>query len=363
MGPLVRLSRGHSLLVVGPTQSGKTTSLVIPTVRRWPGPVVVASVKRDVWAGTAPWRERWGQVRALEPASPEGLTFNPLEGVRSHREALDAARDLAHGAAGRATAESEFWNALATKLLGALFAAAVESGGTIYDVVATLEDRRYLEFEFPARAPSVRAALASFRQHEPRTADAVATTAEALLAPWQLPQPLAALDQAVSGDHTLYLVAPRHEQRRYERLFSGVLARLIAAQQRRHDEGTARPLLVVLDEAAQVAPISDLDQLAATGAGLGVTLLTVFQDFAQIEARWGERAATIVNNHATRLVLGGLEDPRAPRYLSALAPAKDERPLREWPRGTAALVVAHRPRCRVHLPRPPRTTEKTTLAH
>jgi type IV secretory pathway TraG/TraD family ATPase VirD4 len=51
-----------------------------------------------------------------------------------------------------------------------------------------------------------------------------------------------------------------------------------------------------------VGALDDLDQLAATVAGDLVTLVTVVQDFSQLEGRFGARAGTIVNNHATRLV-------------------------------------------------------------
>ena len=37
-----------SVMVVGPTQSGKTTGLVIPALREWAGPVVATSVKTDL---------------------------------------------------------------------------------------------------------------------------------------------------------------------------------------------------------------------------------------------------------------------------------------------------------------------------
>ena len=40
--------RGQSLVVVGPTQSGKTTSLVVPAILGWRGPVIAASVKSDI---------------------------------------------------------------------------------------------------------------------------------------------------------------------------------------------------------------------------------------------------------------------------------------------------------------------------
>ena len=73
------------------------------------------------------------------------------------------------------------------------------------------------------------------------------------------------------------------------------------------------PLLVVLDEAANIAPVPDLDALAATAAGHGIQLVTVWHDLAQITARFGPRATTVVNNHRAKLFLSGHLGPVHPR--------------------------------------------------
>ena len=120
---------------------------------------------------------------------------------------------------------------------------------------------------------------------------------------------------------------------------------VLEEQQRHVDEGTSRRVLMVLDEAASVASLDELDQLAATVSGLGVTLVTVIQDFAQLVARWGPRAATIVNNHTTRVVLGGLADATVGTYLPDLLETKPDTryvPLRLRPRGTAMVVAGGR---------------------
>ena len=343
VGPRLELPSGHSLLVVGPTQSGKTSSLVVPAILRWSGPLVVTSVKRDVLELTRPWRERMGEVHELEPGRASGATWDPLESVMDYHDALGVARDLVVGDRSRASSESEFWNALAVKLLGALAVVVKQRGGSVFDLVALVEERSFLDEVPDADDADVLRVLRTFRAHEPRTLDAVATTVEAMLTPWQRRQPLAQLGALLDGPNTLYLVAPRHEQRRYEGLFRGALRAVVVDQQRRFESGTGRELLAVLDEAAVVAPLEDLDQLAATGRGLGITLVTVFQDFAQIEARWNDRAATIVNNHASRLVLGGLVDPRATRYVPELGEEPHSaRALRTWPTHSAALVSGRR---------------------
>src|SRR5208282_2341611 len=78
------------------------------------------------------------------------------------------------------------------------------------------------------------------------------------------------------------------------------------------------PLLVVLDEAANIAPLPDLDALAATAAGHGIQLVTVWHDLAQISARFGPRATTVVNNHRAKLFLSGISDPSTLDYASHL---------------------------------------------
>ena len=124
--------------------------------------------------------------------------------------------------------------------------------------------------------------------------------------------PAALLD----GGGTLYLCAPAHDQRRLMPAFrrGGRPAvehayECVARTRRPLDP----PLLVVLDEAANIAPLADLDGLAATAAGHGVQLVTVWHDLAQITARYGARATTVVNNHRAKLfLLGHLRsaDPR-----------------------------------------------------
>lgn len=80
------------------------------------------------------------------------------------------------------------------------------------------------------------------------------------------------------------------------------------------EQGTGRPLdpplLLVLDEAANIAPLPDLAGLCSTAAGHGIQLVTVFQDLAQIQATYGpHRAKTITSNHQARLLLGASADP------------------------------------------------------
>jgi len=63
-----------------------------------------------------------------------------------------------------------------------------------------------------------------------------------------------------------------------------------------------------LDEAGNCAALSELDVLATTARGQGIQLVTVWHDRSQLEARYGAKASTILNNHRAKLFLSGLAD-------------------------------------------------------
>ncbi len=52
----------------------------------------------------------------------------------------------------------------------------------------------------------------------------------------------------------------------------------------RTDSRLAKPLLLVIDEAAKIAPLPDLAQIASTARGVGIQLVTIWQDCSQIQA-------------------------------------------------------------------------------
>lgn len=81
----LRDCRNTHVLVFAPSQTGKGSGIVIPTLLNWPHSVLVHDVKIENWNLTAAARKRMGQVcLKFEPASAEpGLArFNPLAEVR-----------------------------------------------------------------------------------------------------------------------------------------------------------------------------------------------------------------------------------------------------------------------------------------
>jgi type IV secretory pathway TraG/TraD family ATPase VirD4 len=356
-----------SVLVVGPTQSGKTSRLCAPLVAGWRGPVLAASVKGDLVASTELARRQLGTVQVVAPGDARSAVWDPVAQARGFPEARAIAAALTLGTgAGSTQADQEFWATLAAKLLAPLLLAANLAGGTIA-TVSTWLDRRDVDGALVhlERLPEVADALVASFTRDDRTLGSVVATLEAAL------EPLSAGDDVVdpaallAGANTCYLAAPMHDQRRYRPLFSGLLRQVLAEAAVRAERGAPSGLPVLLDEAASIAPVEELDQIAATCQGQGVTLVTVWQDLAQLTARYGAKSRTVVNNHTTRILLGGLADPTLDEWLPTLTGSPGavhgggaasatlrSAEVRRWPAGAALLVAGRHPPVRLRLAAP-----------
>jgi type IV secretory pathway TraG/TraD family ATPase VirD4 len=229
--------------------------------------------------------------------------------------------------------EGAFWFSAAAKLLAPLLLAAATGGRSMADVVrwTNLQESDEVE-QLLGDAGEVEAGVALFASlgRDDRIRSSVYTTLETVLAPYEDPKVAASADcpdidlgRLLTDSHTLYLCGPAHEQARVQGVFAALVASVVNTAVERVSE-TGRPLdppvLVVLDEAANIAPLRDLDTLASTAAGLGIQLVTVCQDLAQLAARYGtERARTISNNHRAKVILSGIADVGTLDTLSGLA--------------------------------------------
>lgn len=327
----------QSVIVIGPSQSGKTTGLAIPAILEWDGPVIATSVKSDLLDNTITGRRQRGTVWAYDPTGTAGLTgpsatWTPLQACGTWQGALCVAAWLTDAGREKGLSEGDFWYATAAKLLAPVLFAAATSGRTMGDVVRWVDTQEEREVRFELEAAGVMEAIhaadATWHREE-RQKSSVYTTAETVLRCFSDPAVMASAEfcdieaDALldGGAHTLYVCAPSHEQARLRPLFTALLQQMISAAYERSGDGSLlrQPLLIVLDEAANIAPLRDLDTLASTAAGMGIQLVTVWQDLAQIHNRYGDRAATVVNNHRAKIALSGISDPKTLEYFSRLA--------------------------------------------
>jgi type IV secretion system protein VirD4 len=312
--------------------------------------VVAASVKGDLVRHSVAWRRQQGTTWIFDPTGSTGEKndrWSPLAAAVTWSGARRVADGLVHaGRASSGLADGDFWYATATKLLAPLLLAAAVSGRTMADVVRWVDEQETDEvveaLDTAGEWQGLQALRATWGRDD-RQRSSVYTTAETVIEVFADPAVAASARPGGTGidpgrlleaNNTLYLCAPAHDQRRLRPLFSGLVTRVIdVAYDRAARQGGKLdpPLLVVLDEAANVAPLAELDVLASTAAGHGIQLVTVWQDMAQLTARYGPKAGTVVNNHRAKLFLSGIADPGTLDHASAL--------IGEAERSTASTTV------------------------
>ena len=79
------------------------------------------------------------------------------------------------------------------------------------------------------------------------------------------------------------------------------------------------PLLLMLDEAANIAPIPDLPAMLSEAGGQGLQVVVVLQDISQARRRWPRDADGLLSLFAARVILSGIADVKTLEQLSLLA--------------------------------------------
>ena len=332
----------RSAMVMAPSGAGKTPRYVVRTVLRHHGPAVVTSVKGDLLELTRAQREDNGPVWVFDPSGSLGqATWSPLAYITTWADAIDAARWIQESSKADATGgvkNSEFWDAQARFLLAPLMFLAAQNGRHMGDV-ANLVVGGHANEDFVTRElkqlgeEQAITYWARFVELVHETKSSVLATAATILEGWTHPRIAAAvnvfaddpglldLDELIKANGTLYLVSPATEQSRftpiYECLVNAITMRVERQYMQQGSVALDPPLLLALDEAANIAPLRRLDYLASAGAGQGMLLVSVWQDEGQIVSIYGSaKARTIISNHYTKIYLPGISDHETLVHLS-----------------------------------------------
>jgi type IV secretory pathway TraG/TraD family ATPase VirD4 len=352
---LVAARQRESVLVFGPPGSGKTSAFAIPNILEWDGPAVVCSVTSEILHTTI--RIRSSHERMAWVYDPTGSVrgavhtgWDPVPQCIDFQKATRLAHHLVSLSDLMSVTQGDFWQSAASDLLGPLLHAAAIGRRGIEDVMSWLSDPRSSRTASPDGRQSVAfgtalATLDGAHDHDAQIAArtlrgaTVGTAAETMLSfcttarvalkvfstragvQSTRQQPGIDFDRLIDSDDTLYIVGTEDVQDELRPIFVGLIDALVVRVGERVQQGqrAAKPLLLLLDEAANSAPLTKLPQYAATLRSRDVQLVTIFQDYGQVVRRWGrDNARSILNNHVARVLLPGMADPELLEVFSNL---------------------------------------------
>ncbi|WP_293413401.1 type IV secretory system conjugative DNA transfer family protein [Phenylobacterium sp.] len=327
--PLIFGGDEHVLLAA-PTRSGKGVGLVIPNLLSWPGSVVVLDLKRENWGASAGYRQACGQTCILfDPLSPEGRTarFNPLGHIDRADPAviIDELQRIAVMLFVAGEHADLFWSEAARTgfiAVGAYVAETPELGfdlGEIYRQLTAGDPRSRLREIIKAREAAGRplsspcqSALSDFCSASDNTFASVRQTITSRMGLWLNPRVCAATSASDFDFRSLrrkptslYLAASPEDVPRLAPLMSLLFQQLIDQLTRAGPAGPNDPLpvLLLLDEFAQLGPAKALAKAFSYIAGYGVRLMPVLQSPAQLRAIYGhDGAQEIIDNCGVEVV-------------------------------------------------------------
>ena len=347
----------HSVMILGPPRSGKTTALIIPNVLASSGPVVSTSTKPDVLDATAAARSAVGRCLLFDPTGSidragdlAPLRWSPLQSCDTWPGALSMARslvDVGSAAAGHGPAHSEgsHWTERAQALLAPLLHAAALEGAEMRTVLTWVDRHQALPAQQvlaggPGRSTELaRNLLDGIVATDERELSGIWSTASGSLTGFRSDRALAAttdpdFDPAdfVRSSDTIYIAAPAHRQALVAPMVVGLIEDIRQATYERSAERMRAhrrepPVLLALDEVANIAPLPDLPSMVSEGGGQGLVIMACLQDLSQARHRWSARADGFPSLFGTTVVLPGIGDVRTLEALSALA-GEEELPSR-----------------------------------
>jgi len=341
------------VLLLGPPRSGKTAAVVVPNVLAACGPVIAASTKADVLSATCAARAGLGRVLLYDPSGAvpvppgvERVAWSPLGPAGTWDGAVLVADSMVRSARpGTDRGDASHWSERAGALLATVFHAGALEQRSVADVVAAVDRHEVGEARAAlARHGAERALdlLEGLVATDGREQSGIWSTASGVLSGYRTDAALystkgSSLDanELLTSQGALYICAGSDHQRHAAPLVAGLLREVrSAAYQRSRSSSVATsadacmapsrarsepPLLLVLDELANIAPLHDLPTLVAEGGSQGVVTLACLQDLSQARARWDREADGFLSLFGTKLVFPGIGDTRTLEALSLVA--------------------------------------------
>lgn len=327
------------VMALGPPRCGKTRKFMIPNVLGAPGPVISTSTKPDVLTATLGRRSALGTCWLFDPFGevvnvPEGvrrLRWSPVTHCADWTVAQLVCADLVNAAGIGGGFADPHWRAQALAMVASMMhAAAVGELGI--DEVASWINRRDLRTPEGLLArlgdPLAKDVMAGLGRIEAREVSSVFSTASDALAAYRAQPALEAArspnlapGRLVESSDTIYICASSEVQELVAPTVVMLIGRAVAARYARTRAQAAvdgKPLLLALDEAANIAPIQSLPKILSEGASQGVLVAACFQDLSQAHQRWGRAAEGFLTQFGGKLIFPGVAQRSSLEALSVL---------------------------------------------
>ncbi|WP_306211047.1 type IV secretory system conjugative DNA transfer family protein [Actinoplanes sp. RD1] len=321
-----------SVLLIAPPRQGKTSQVIIPWLRSFPGAAVVTSVRTDVLQATAALRRGTAWLLDLDTHTvwPHQVRWTPIAGAADFDVAYRRADVMIQVGKQDSASDSSnagFFAMTATNLLACWLHTAALTSRTMDDVLTWSLDAsidtpiKLLRDASGAREGVVKLLDAFYRQPDSTRANLWSTvqTGTSVLLGRTAARVFSgpATDSfdieafLRSGCDTLYLVVDEKKADALAPLITAFVEEIttvaIGLAKQSENLRLDPPLGLILDEVSNVVPLPDLPNTMSFAAGFGIFTVAVLQNLAAAERRWHRVGREeLWKNSTVKIALGGL---------------------------------------------------------
>lgn len=375
-GRILRHDGDEHVLVVAPTNTGKSVGVSLPTGLVWRGSYFTLDLKGENWTITSGLRRSFGPVYRFAPTTRDTHRYNPLTQIRRGEAEVRDAQVLADMLVDPegALRERSHWQLRAFELLVAamlwtLYAEKHKSLARVGEILAD-PDRPILDLfadmlrrpiKEGAPHPVVAASARQMLDMAEGERSGVVSTALGCLALYRDPV-LAeatgasdfAIEDLIAGPKpvSLYLIVPPEEMSRLKALLrliiNQMLKRLTEVAAR---ETQGRRVLLLLDEFPQLGRLDFFEHALAYIRGYRLKACLIAQSLNQIVHAYGEHASILDNAHV-RVAFACNDERTARRISDMLGQTTETRAQMNYAGSRMAAWLGHTMVSRQEVPRP-----------
>ena len=373
---LLRHDGDEHVLVIAPTNTGKSVGISLPTGLVWRHSYLALDLKGENWTVTSGLRKAFGPVYRFAPTTSDTHRYNPLTQIRRGEAEVRDAQVLADMLVDPegALRERSHWQLRAFELLVAtiLWTLYAEKRKSLARVGELLADpaRPVLDlFDEMLRRPikdgAVHPVVAAGARQLLDMADAersgVVSTALGFLALYRDPVLARAteasdfsIEELITGLRpvSLYLVVPPEEMSRLKALLRLMINQMLKRLTEIASQNTdGRRVLLMLDEFPQLGKLDFFEHALAYIRGYRIKACLVAQSLNQLVQTYGENSSILDNAHV-RVAFACNDERTARRISDMLGVTTETRAQMNYAGSRMAPWLGHTMVSRQEVPRP-----------
>lgn len=355
-------------LMIAPTQSFKTTGMVIPTMLNCKTSMIVHDVKNEIYKLTSGYRKKVlnQDIVYFNPTDLYSRCYNPLDFIRKDtvHEIADA-QLVANNLIDEEDNRDTYWIKEGRSILVALIIHVLHENnlpGTLGQIWELINDpeksiEEFLEELSFSKWNIVSKTAAGFLNKSDRDRSGCISTLKSFLNLWTDPlvNKLTSTSEFSfrnfnqNNKTTLYICTPPDDIGRVKQLQKLLWAQAIKSFMAR--DNTEEKIVLMLDEFPALGRIDDFEEQIAYMAGFGINVVIICQDLKQLEATY-RKADSIISNCKIKIA-GASNDEKTAERISKWAGITTVNPTNKSRSGSLfSLIYTGRQQSHGEAPRP-----------